>query len=198
MDIYKELKKGDIVIDCGAHIGNSTERLANTGATVYAFEPEKRVYTMLQKRFEDWANVICINKGLWSFDGVLPLYLHNNAHKSIKRLASSSFISTHINVNKDKFVAVGVMDVAYFIEGRKIKFFKINAEGAELEILSVLLNTGFINYIDFMCVAFHVRHIKEVDDRRYKFVERILNAGFVSLDENWKETNTNWFRRIES
>src|ERR1041385_8565336 len=37
------LGPGDIAIDLGAHVGTITERLARTGATVHAFEPDPDV-----------------------------------------------------------------------------------------------------------------------------------------------------------
>src|SRR5690348_12928173 len=41
------LGPGDIAIDLGAHVGTITERLARTGATVHAFEPDPDAFAIL-------------------------------------------------------------------------------------------------------------------------------------------------------
>ncbi|MEM2261339.1 MAG: FkbM family methyltransferase [Nitrososphaerota archaeon] len=44
----KRLKKGDIVIDCGAHVGIFTLKAAKVGAKVLAIEPDPLNYVLLK------------------------------------------------------------------------------------------------------------------------------------------------------
>src|SRR5215471_19231611 len=42
---------GDVIIDCGANIGDVTSLFARAGATVYAFEPNPLCFSILSRRF---------------------------------------------------------------------------------------------------------------------------------------------------
>ena len=41
------LKPGNIVIDCGANVGDVASRLARSGATIYAFEPQPDCFAIV-------------------------------------------------------------------------------------------------------------------------------------------------------
>ena len=51
------LTPGDICIDLGANLGLFTEKLAQTGAQVHAYEPDPHYFAILQKRFAGQSNV---------------------------------------------------------------------------------------------------------------------------------------------
>src|SRR4051794_32403355 len=55
---------GDILVDCGANVGDVTSSFARTGATVYAFEPDPLCFSVLSKRFSLTPNVTCFHKGV--------------------------------------------------------------------------------------------------------------------------------------
>ena len=48
--ILSMLKPGDLVLDCGANVGAVTGPLAETGATVHAFEPDPFAFEKLKKK----------------------------------------------------------------------------------------------------------------------------------------------------
>jgi Methyltransferase FkbM domain len=63
-------KKGDVVFDCGAHIGNCTilfARLVGKNGVVVALEPFEDSFRGLMRRAvkNRFANVIAINKAAW-------------------------------------------------------------------------------------------------------------------------------------
>ena len=58
------LKSSDIVIDCGASIGETTAVLARKHSKVFAFEPDKAVFEILEEKFFHRVNVVCINKAV--------------------------------------------------------------------------------------------------------------------------------------
>ncbi|MEM1351990.1 MAG: FkbM family methyltransferase, partial [Pseudomonadota bacterium] len=51
------LRPGDVVIDCGANIGDVAEPLAETGATVLAYEPDPYAFGRLEARLGERSNV---------------------------------------------------------------------------------------------------------------------------------------------
>ena len=57
IDLQLEIKPEDVLIDCGANVGEVTSRFARTGAVVYAFEPNPICYSVLAHRFRAMPNV---------------------------------------------------------------------------------------------------------------------------------------------
>ena len=56
LDVYKrQLKPGDLVMDCGANMGVVTAVLAATGADVIAYEPDPYAFGTLEQKFGDMA-----------------------------------------------------------------------------------------------------------------------------------------------
>jgi FkbM family methyltransferase len=62
------------VLDVGAHIGDVSEYLLNTGYEVYAFEPYPESYERLTKRLSGRSEFHGFNLALGSVTGELPLY----------------------------------------------------------------------------------------------------------------------------
>src|SRR3989344_2665787 len=67
--VSKYLKKGDVFVDVGAHIGYFTllaSKIVGPVGRVYAFEPNTNNFKLLQKNVKrnKLNNVICINKAI--------------------------------------------------------------------------------------------------------------------------------------
>ena len=63
----KNISKGDIVVDVGAHIGTHTltfARIVGDKGTVFAFEPDPRNFEILRKniKINNYQNVTLVNK----------------------------------------------------------------------------------------------------------------------------------------
>lgn len=54
--VLKKLSKKDIAVDCGANVGRFTEMMAQTGATVYAFEPNPDAFAVLSENIKGVGN----------------------------------------------------------------------------------------------------------------------------------------------
>ena len=59
--ILSMLRPGDVVLDCGANVGAVTGPLAETGATVHAFEPDPFAFAKLSERVAGMDNVVLHN-----------------------------------------------------------------------------------------------------------------------------------------
>ena len=68
------LKSSDIVIDCGASIGETTAVLARKHSKVFAFEPDKAAFEVLDEKFFHRVNVVCINKAVLDQKKTVRLY----------------------------------------------------------------------------------------------------------------------------
>jgi len=79
------VRPGDVVIDCGAHIGAFTRVAMRTGAhMVVAIEPEQTNLLAFQRNFEKEmkaGQVKLVAKGMWNTTGKLPLPRTGSRHR---------------------------------------------------------------------------------------------------------------------
>lgn len=179
-----KLRQGDVVIDCGANVGEFTELFAKTGATVYAFEPHPAAFAKLERRLRTAANVHCINKAVSSKEGRMKLYLRPD-DTSISATQSASLMEEKENVSTSHFVEVDVIRLADFIRQLEpIRFLKMDIEGAEYQVLSDLFDTKTHRFVDFIVVETHERN-PGLYPRHAALVERIRAEGVANVDLNW-------------
>lgn len=124
-------KVGDVVIDAGAYIGlftgKSSLQVGDRGK-VYAFEPEPENFSRLRENTDGLKNVEIFNKALWSSEKDLVLFVrrrHSSGHSLINWVDASK-IKERLPVQTTYLDKV--------VKGR-VDFIKLDAEGAELEIL---------------------------------------------------------------
>ena len=67
------LRPGDVVIDCGANVGEVSARLVATGATVIAFEPDPYAFEKLSERVAGCDNVTLHQQAVSTEAGTLRL-----------------------------------------------------------------------------------------------------------------------------
>ena len=64
------LRSGDVALDLGANVGVYTARMAETGATVHAFEPDPDTFARLVKRVGHLPNVVLHQKAVGAGGGL--------------------------------------------------------------------------------------------------------------------------------
>lgn len=182
------LRPGDIAIDCGANVGQVTELLAWTGATVYAFEPNPHAFRRLQARFGRWPNVVCINKGVWHEAKTMPLYLHVRAEEDpVKWSNGSSLLPFKSNVRPDQAVMVDLVDLPAFLRhlDAPVRILKMDVEGAECPILERLLDEGLLRNISCVLVETHDDKIPELRAATDAIRERCRAEGLTQIRLDW-------------
>jgi FkbM family methyltransferase len=137
----KEIKKGDVVIDIGAHIGFYTLFLAKlVGKTgkVFAFEPGKENFALLKKNIEinGYQNIIAENKAISNLTCKSKFYVGNELY-----VCGALFKPEHF----DDVVDVDTVSLDdYFKDFKeKIDFIKMDicgAEGKAFQGMNSLLN----------------------------------------------------------
>lgn len=116
---------GDVVVDVGAHIGAFTILASKMGGKVYAFEPERDNFKMLQMNVDrNLSDATLFNLALCNKTGTCNLYLaeyNMGAHSTAHRVT-----------NNIQIVTCGrLFD---YVNGG-IDFLKMDCEGGEYEIL---------------------------------------------------------------
>jgi FkbM family methyltransferase len=133
IDIYEpvghEVRRGDIVLDCGANIGVFTRKALSRGADlVVAIEPAPRTLEALRRNFEEEiksGRVIVYPKGVWDHDGELELAL-DTANQAANSLVMGKKDAPNVRVpltTIDKIVAE--------LKLPRVDFIKMDIEGAE-------------------------------------------------------------------
>jgi FkbM family methyltransferase len=128
------VKKGDIVLDCGANIGTFTRQALDWGAAVVvAIEPAPENIACLRRNFRkeiESGRVIVYPKGVWDKDDVLTLYQSKDTSaldSVVMKGKSGDGIQVPLTTI-DKLVAE--------LKLERVDFIKMDIEGAEQKALA--------------------------------------------------------------
>lgn len=154
--LLKHIKfaKGDVVLDCGAQLGDLKLAFDLMGVKVryIGFEPDPVVFESLKhtiayggrERARKGAGVAVAevhNVGLWHEKGELPFYVSSYG-------ADSSFIEP---ARYTEIIRIPTLPIRQFIKHKqKIKLLKLEAEGAELEVLQGAGSGALKNSVEYI------------------------------------------------
>ena len=187
------LRPGDVVIDCGANVGDVTEVLSATGATVHCFEPDPYAFSLLERRFGTAPNVILHNKAAGIAAGHIGLMRSESFGEDPKK---NTVMSTTlpggrgISADAGAVIEVEMVDFPAFLEGLiaehgDIAMLKMDIEGAELDILEEMDARDLFAPIRVTLVETHERKFPDLRDR-FRALKSRMAARFspskVNLD----------------
>jgi len=186
--IFRHLKDGSLTIDCGAHVGEFTEKMLERGAKVYGFEPNPHAFSVYVEKFGSNPLLTAYQKAVWIESGTLKLYLHQDSDEDEVHWATgSSLLRGKGNVNPDKWVEVETIDLVAFIEDldRPIDLMKIDIEGAECEVLGKILDSGLHKKIKKILVETHDDKIPELREKTNALRTRIRKEKIRTIHLDW-------------
>jgi FkbM family methyltransferase len=144
------LNPDSVVFDLGGYRGDFAAEISRRyGCKVFLFEPCKEFFSHCAKRFAENVRIQCLYYGLSNQDGRFFLTPLENASR----------IDTH--ATQASVEEVTVRNITAVIEELKlgqIDLIKINVEGAEFDILSALIESGYISRLNHIQVQFHEFH----------------------------------------
>lgn len=162
---------GELVVDVGAYEGEfAADMRAACDAEVLAVEPIPELARALQDRFADDPRVTVLPFALGGADGYIRI--------SLAADGSSAW------GDSSDAVEVPLRDVSSVIASRDLSLFKINAEGAEFDVLDRLLETGQIRQIRCLQIQFH-RFVPCADSRRRSIRRRLKATHRCSWSVPW-------------
>ena len=125
-------RPGDVVLDVGANAGYYSCLAAARGAEVHAFEPSTETLSGLRTNVGDRVRVV--PKGAWSSDETLELKDYGSEHSAVNTFVGSRDEALD---EPDTTYRVPVLAIDGYVSsaGTAPTFIKVDAEGAELEVL---------------------------------------------------------------
>jgi FkbM family methyltransferase len=184
------LHPGDLVVDCGANYGVVTAQLAATGAKVIAFEPDPGVFQSLSDRFADAPNVTLVNAAVGIGSGTVRLMRSDNFDSNPTGASvKSTILDGARRIDAANSVEVPLIDFPAFVREKSapspIAFIKMDIEGAELDILEVMLRDGLFDHVRCLVAETHERKFPDLRPRfralRQALADR-TGPTFVNLD----------------
>ncbi len=151
-EIYEKMgspKEGDIVIDVGAYVGMftvKTSRQVRKKGLVIAIEPEPINFSYLAKNCGGFKNVRLVKKAVSSREGQAKLYVSKGSALHPLTQLGNKYIEVE-TTTVDRRVAEYKLP--------RVDFIKIDAEGAELEILKGSTQTLSNNNLKLAIAAYH-------------------------------------------
>lgn len=133
---FVEVEEGDIVFEVGAHVGGFTRFAAQKADRVIAIDPNASIDSSLEYNMKEYNNVSIVPKAAWKEKDTIEI------NKS-KNFADNSIFEPDDKDLKESYTVAAqpISEIAKEQSVREIDYLKIEAEGAEPEILKSALSS---------------------------------------------------------
>jgi FkbM family methyltransferase len=143
-DIYElpghEIRKGDIVLDCGANIGIFTRTALSRGASlVVAIEPSPQTLNALRRNFDAEireGRVVVYSKGVWDHDAEMELSINE-----VFQARNTLVLPQGGPVPKVRVPLTTIDKIVAELKLPRVDFIKMDIEGAEKQAIKGAENT---------------------------------------------------------
>ncbi|MEO0795101.1 MAG: FkbM family methyltransferase [Verrucomicrobiota bacterium] len=186
--IFKELKPGDIAIDCGANVGKITELMAQSGATVHAFEPDPNAFPKLQEKCQSWNNVTLHNAAVAAEPGSMKLFYREEHHQNPVKFSVGSTLHTgKTDIDHGLYTEVEVLSFADFVLqlDQQVRILKMDIEGSEIVVLQDLLKKDLLDRFDLVLVETHEEWIPDTIPPLKEIKHEVQAKGYKHVFFNW-------------
>ena len=164
-----DFSKDDLVIDVGANVGEISLILSKYfDCSTFSIEPEEAEYKCLKLNLEGYDSDF-LNNPLWKEEKALPFYSAN------EELDSSCFETEDYTqiIEKDAKTLTNIIES---FNGRRVKLLKLEAEGAEPEILQGGINS--LHLVDYISADVGPERGLSYETTLVSTVNILKNCGF--------------------
>jgi FkbM family methyltransferase len=180
------VKRGDLVFDVGAHVGDRTACFRRLGARVIAVEPQRDCATLLREEFGDDPDVRIVEAALGAQRGRARLH-RNEANPTVSTL-SRDFIEAARDADgwRDQVwtseTDVNVITLDDLVDQHGAPgFIKLDIEGFELQALKGLSTAAPVLSFEFTTIQ---------KDMACACIDRLGQLGYVSFRASLGESLT--------
>ena len=185
--MLERLGPGSVCVDFGANVGLVTRRLAETGATVHAIEPDPVNFDVLAESLRDLPNVTLHRIAVGQTSGTMRLFRPVGGQFQPGDMSSQG-VTGHFRPgvsDADNSFEVEVVGLDAFFDriGGRADLVKMDIEGGELPLLEAVV----VGQLTLRCDALFVEtHENQYPDewarvRALRHAFRGASAPFVSL-----------------
>jgi len=166
------LNESSIVFDVGAFKGFFTEKIYKKfECNIHAFEPLGDASNILESKFKNFPKVTVNNFGL----------IDKNEFINTSTIGASSSIFSRLEGDTtDELEFKSFLEYIQENSIEKINFMYMNIEGSEYRLLTHIIESGFINNIDYLQIQFHnfVKNSKNLRKNIRKNLSKTHNCNF--------------------
>lgn len=165
------LRPDDLVLDCGANVGEITGFLAPTGARVHSFEPDPLCFAELDRKFGDTDNVTLHNVAVSVAEGEAQFYRHRKFENIQAFSGATTMVQSCVGVDYGKpAFRAPVIDLLQFINDLlakhgEIAVLKLDVEGAEVDIAEEMLKQDLFSRIRTTLIETHEKWYPDLVER---------------------------------
>ena len=179
--LEQECKKGNVVLDIGAHIGlfaTAASKTVGNSGKIFAFEPAPQSYKLLQKTIaiNKMGSIIeARNEAIGNAIGKTTFFISD-----IEGDNSNSLVSYKVDRHLHG-IDIVVSTIDSFIEVKKlplVRFIKIDVEGGEYDVLQGATGT-FAQSRPAVILAIHPEAIKAKGDRLEDIYDLIVKNKYI-------------------
>lgn len=187
---YKNIKKGDVVVDIGSNLGYLSLYAVEKGASkVFSIEPDPTNFAYLKENTKDFEEIIPIQYAISDKRGELDFY-----QGEASSIATSHKLSENITPFKYSKQSIKVKSIdpnslidEYGIE--KIDYLKIDCEGAEFEFFDTIDEKFLSEKVKFIIGEVH-RFAGSQSDYEKTIKQKLIRCGFDVTENNSLDLNT--------
>lgn len=180
------LRSTSLAIDCGANIGTYTELMARSGARVLAIDPEPLVHETLDRLVDKYTNITVLKAAASTADSNQLLYRRSDLMSDpLTYSQSSSIMNDKINIDTESYINVETISLSRLVmEFGYVDLVKMDIEGAEIDVIEDLIETGAMDHIGLMFVETHEDRVPSIKRRTAALRSKLhdLYPGRVNLD----------------
>ena len=178
--VKNEIKPNDVVLDVGAHIGYFTllfAKLVGSEGKVFSFEPEPKNFELLTKNIEinNYENVITESKIVSDKNEKCTLYTFETSS------GANRIYKPNENINVKPIEVDSISLDEYFKNSeflKRIKFVKIDVEGAELLVLKSMKSIFQNNNNIKLLLEFNPKFLLEIGSKSSDFFNLLHSESF--------------------
>ncbi|MEO0937233.1 MAG: FkbM family methyltransferase [Pseudomonadota bacterium] len=181
--LLADLRPGDVCVDLGANEGVFTNKMADKGATVFAFEPDPDTFSRLSANVGDRTGVTLFQKAAGAQADTLTLYRSARLNEDVSRHSQAASLVRQDRgwrgLNADDGVAVDVVDFPAWLAAQDtdVRLLKIDIEGSEWDLIPRLIDHPVAARIDAIFVETH----EWMDVPRYMPLSLSLQARALKM-----------------
>lgn len=127
---FVAVESGDTVVDIGAFIGEFSRQAATVAERVIAVEPDDRNTNVLRRNLETAENASVLNRAVWHTTGTQSFNVAQDPSEGSILTVDHTDVEDTIELD-----AMRVDDIAAEFGLEEIDYLKVEAEGAEPEVL---------------------------------------------------------------